>query len=357
MMRRFNRRGFTLIELLVVIAIIAVLVGLLLPAVQKVREAAARMSCQNNLKQVTLAAMNFESTYGNLPPGGMDSPNAVTLGYTIGPPDAGPYTGTLAFLLPYMEQSNVYSQLILAYPNLFVYNGTQGAWAYSYGPPFTSDGNQTGYPVICNTTIKSYLCPSDNAGTVLPTTGIWDFLIWWVNQYSNFYGDYVLPTASPSLTVGGGLGLGATNYIANGGDLQNQPLASAGAFNYSCIGPFTPNSKTKIAAITDGTSNTLAFGETLAGVTTASRDFYLSWMGSAAANANYGIPTDANVNWWNYSSKHSGVVQFSMCDGSVRGFTKGIVAGTGATPSPAWTAFQELAGMADGKVADMTQFN
>ncbi len=350
MMRQLRRRGFTLIELLVVIAIIAVLVGLLLPAVQKVREAAARMSCQNNLKQITLAAMNFESTTGYLPPGGLVSPNAPSPGTTLPTPDAGPYTGCLAFLLPYIEQNNIYAQLP---GGLFQYGTTTGAWAYNT-PPFSSDGNATGFPAVCNAVIKSYLCPSDNAQDSSVTTGVVDFNMWWLNTTvsPNWYYDYVLYT--PKF----GAELGATNYIANGGSGLDAPVsawggASNAAFLTSCVGPFVKNSKTKLTAITDGTSNTLAFGECTGSIGPPNaRDYKLSWMGSGAMWTDWGIPTDNNVvHFYMFSSKHAGIVQFSMCDGSVRGLPKGVT-----SAAAGYNAFQEMAGMKDGFVINQTQF-
>src|SRR5262249_10427596 len=140
------RTAFTLIELLVVIAIIAVLIGLLLPAVQKVREAANRMSCSNNLKQIGLAAHSYQSSYGKLPPGYLGP-----IPKDLRPPYEGytniQWVGCLVYLLPYLEQENIYRQL-------------QVNWdVKQLGPSWwTNDADWA----MAQTRIKLFLCPSDD---------------------------------------------------------------------------------------------------------------------------------------------------------------------------------------------------
>src|SRR5437588_10462012 len=132
---RLSRRGFTLIELRVVIAIIAVLIGLLLPAIQKVREAANRMVCTNNLKQIGLASHNYASANGWLPPGSANTPAG-----------GGSSLSTLALILPYVEGDNIY--------NLF---------------DFTVDVNSSKQNQIArDQDVKIFLCPTDGTPTQQP---------------------------------------------------------------------------------------------------------------------------------------------------------------------------------------------
>src|SRR5208337_1088809 len=118
--------GFTLIELLVVIAIIAILVGLLLPAVQKVREASMITQCQNNLKQLGIACHNYQSSYGNLPPGYLSSPKDGPNWASEGSSQY-QHIGLLVYLLPYIEQDVIFNQLQTNTDILNV-NPPTGAW-------------------------------------------------------------------------------------------------------------------------------------------------------------------------------------------------------------------------------------
>ena len=334
-----RKKAFTLIELLVVIAIIAVLVGLLLPAVQRVRESANRMSCQNNLHQIAIAAANYDSAFGSFPPGLNVSPNSVNAnsGYLI--PSAsldGPYTGVLAYLLPFMEQDNVFNQIPRpATPpgglpaGLFDPKTTAGAWAYNYAPYDFNDPNVpaasqngTGYlKPAADAVIKSYLCPSDNTGSGNNLNyGIIDgYGIYWAAK-SHVYVDYVVDVPNY------GHEMGRSNYLGCGGAYGK--VATSDLPNAQWI-PFTGiyymSSKTKQADVIDGTSNTVAFLETLSGVhNDGTRDFEISWMGAGWLPTKLGIAPDGNdYNWRQASSKHPGIINAAFADGSVRIISKG----------------------------------
>jgi prepilin-type N-terminal cleavage/methylation domain-containing protein len=209
----FIKSGFTLVELLVVIAIIGILVGLLLPAVQAAREAARRMSCGNNLKQIGLAIHNYESANRKLPIGwnGLhDNAQNTTYRWSY-----------LATILPYLEQGNVYNNLNLT--------------RTLYGP----GGGQPPRPEhveIISTLIPTYLCPSDRGSPVAGPTGLVD--------------------SAPA------------NYVACFGSGINNPddPSDDGQMDGRADGVFSSTTWRSLSECTDGLSNTIAVSESLLGV-------------------------------------------------------------------------------------------
>jgi prepilin-type N-terminal cleavage/methylation domain-containing protein/prepilin-type processing-associated H-X9-DG protein len=216
--RQASLRGFTLIELLVVIAIIAVLIGLLVPAVQKVREAAARASCQNNLKQLGLAIHNYENARRGLPPASIDfDSNAPSTLPFPAPRGSRPARSLHFILLPYIEQSNVQTQFD---PN--------------------KDWRELVNRRIVASAIPVYVCPS--AGDPARTRTFTD----------------------SSMTYGGGTITGnVTDYkvFARTRSTINTATLLSATVNSSWSAALRPNVDTKILSITDGTSNTVALFE------------------------------------------------------------------------------------------------
>jgi prepilin-type N-terminal cleavage/methylation domain-containing protein/prepilin-type processing-associated H-X9-DG protein len=276
------RKGFTLIELLVVIAIIAILIGLLLPAVQKVREAAARMSCSNNLHQITLALHSYANANGNFPSAYDNGhPNDFSSFHSLYDPG----WGWAAAILPYVEQGNLADAAKVA--------------STAFGTPWTYP---SGYAVatpntLTQTRLAIYRCPSD--------TG---------------------PDLSPFR-----LNFPMCNYRAVTGPLAN--------FGSDMGGVMFNNSKIRITDITDGTSNTLAFGECM--WDQASGKVATTWPGMTGVRVNpsTGLLSVyiSDVMWWvddttaavngsapqAFSSRHPNGAFFGFCDGSVRFFKNG----------------------------------
>jgi prepilin-type N-terminal cleavage/methylation domain-containing protein len=201
--------GFTLVELLVVIAIIAILIGLLLPAVQKVREAANRASCGNNFHQLGIALQSYHDANGQFPPGQFNP---------IGGDEAAPYnwdrTSWVVMIFPYIEQANLYT----------VYQAYQTT---DIGPLLAPDKS---------TIIKTLICPSDG-NSPKTTTADTNTTPQGSGQSQGMHINYV----------------GCSGYTAYGGDGSQNTLA----------GMFFVQSKVKIAGITDGLSNTIMLSEIL----------------------------------------------------------------------------------------------
>ncbi len=233
-----RRWAFTLIELLVVIAIIAILIGLLLPAVQKVREAAARSKCQNNLKQMVLAAHNYESTNGTLPP----QYGTTKLGNAYGINDASPQ----ATILAYIEQASKYSQFDFSHRTWddgplhdTQFMPISGASSDTRTPPPNQTARSQDIPI--------YLCPSD------PSTAIRGSIASNINNPSP-------PWQEGRLNYFASMGTTAVGLFG----FPPAPAATVGVFGLS----YTPNLNTALngvpfTGIPDGTSNTAIFAEVM----------------------------------------------------------------------------------------------
>lgn len=347
--------GFTLVELLVVIAIIGILVGLLLPAVQSARESARRTACGNNLRQLGLAALNYESTQGYLPPGYLGSRNFRTPKAFV--EDPGPpirfnqWVGVLSSLLPQIEAGGVYDVLTSeSYPlGADTYGQTYfratNAWTAAqarlsvlicasapFEPP--SDG-------VIDRVVPEFV---GSSGSAIP-----------VQQFEDNSGvNYLLRSDRWPMPTGAALGL--THYLGVAGVYgqvgPNVRVVAEDGITYDVdrqlAGVFGVRTKTSLSKVSDGTSNTMMFGEApgsigsgfydaISRTTTGGFSQGYAWIGTCVLPAYLGLDVsqeklfapsgqaaDYDTKWSYFGSLHAGVVQMCFVDGSVRALTRDI---------------------------------
>ena len=348
---KMKKRGFTLIELLVVIAIIAVLVSLLLPAVQQAREAARRTQCKNNLKQIGLAFHNYENTFSRFP-------GAIYLVcdgiYSVGEGIDDEPDGTANFnihtwtemILPFLDQQNVYNAINFQVPIAF-------GDATGSVPPYNPVGSGTfvgsqNFNILSNAVIPPYICPTSPRGS--NTTAVYkdDWIEGSFNGANWYYK------------------AGALDYVgmAPGGNM-NDNRGADGNFTTGAMldietgdhGPYSAG--VKISNVSDGLSNTFILGESSR---PEGREWVMGKNFSVLSDEQLGLMADAWTDWqhstghfmrgitpgsnhdgvtdvqmrsdgnctincnnkWNFYSFHTGGAQFVFGDGSVRFISQNI---------------------------------
>jgi prepilin-type N-terminal cleavage/methylation domain-containing protein len=310
--KSWRRSAFTLIELLVVIAIIAILIGLLLPAVQKVREAAARSKCQNNLKQLATAVHNYESANSQMPPAGTGYAWCrIQSGY---PADSVSLNmNGMVLLLPFVEQQGLFAQLnkASAFSNCRTNTWSATYWPPPQNPPVpTGDAATNGNGALMSLELSVFLCPSDPGSKQHPIDG------------NSIY--------SPSTSQKGA----KANYdfVARYHDYAycNWWRSAPPTDKYM----FGMNSTTRFTDITDGSSNTFMLGETTREVYNGRAPAwgYRGWV-MTGVDPNHWMPRGINDwtyfgsitpvtgrlgNWGTAGSLHPGGCHFAMGDASIR---------------------------------------
>lgn len=315
-----NRRGWTLIELIVVIAILGALVAMAIPGIQQVREAARRTTCSNNVRQLALAAHQYESAHQYFPPGVLASPiPGRTAGFQprqdgIHKPS---YIGTKVFLLPFLEQQALDSQFAT---NRDPKTGDRDAW-WKFPQPLGSqilDAASVQLPI--------FLCPTDRSHKHAES------MYMFVHAYDT--------QVRRGRTVGMEY-LARTNYMSCAGALGAAEQEQFDQYWHAFTGVFHNRSRTAFGHITDGSSNVIAFGETASN--TLARDGRpadYSWVcdGMPTAWGIYGGQGEGGQ-YYQFKSKHSDhVVSAAMVDGSTRFVSAAIEL----------TTLYQLSGKSDG---------